>query len=160
MAFLKRRMFNVWLIASGQSRADLEEALRGHALGHNLTVIPDETAFDVLARDIDRDADRFPNLLMYLVRDSAQAPPDFLHKLKASADFRHVPVIVFHTGRIVPDIKHLYSLGAASVIRVPIKFHGLVSVMRTIEAYWFNVASPPPIDGPLRTAWARHVQPL
>lgn len=155
MPFSKRRMFNVWLIASGKSGVDLEEALRGHALGHNLSVIPDEQAFDDLARDIDRDTERFPNLLMYLGGEDAQAAPDFLRKLKASGDFRHVPVIVFHTGRVTPDIKVLYSLGAASVIRVPIKFQGLVSVMRTIEAYWFNVASPPPTDGPLRAVWAR-----
>jgi len=155
MPYSKKRMFKVWLIASGKLGADLEEALRGHALGHDLIVIPDERAFDGLASEIDRDTERFPNLLMYLVGEDAQAAPDFLRKLKRSGDFRHVPVIVFHTGRVTPDLKTLYSLGAASVIRVPIKFDGLVSVMRTIEAYWFNVASPPPTDGPLRSVWAR-----
>lgn len=153
MPYSRRPMFNVWLIASGKEGADLEEALRMNALGHNLTMLPDERAFESSSKSFRRDSEHFPNLLMYLIGHDVNDGTGFLQRVKQSADYRHVPVIVFYPGNVSPNVHKLYGCGAASVIRVPIRFSGLVELMRTIDAYWFNVASPPPVDGPLSHLW-------
>ncbi|MBJ6136045.1 hypothetical protein [Marinobacter litoralis] len=131
---------NVWLIAASKEGDDLEEALRMNALGHNLTVMASENEFDQRVADLDTDSGAWPHLLMYLVRGETSDADKLLCKVKASERLSHVPVIVFYTEQATFDLAGLYSSGAASVIRVPVRFQGLVEVMRVIEAYWFKVA--------------------
>lgn len=145
----RKQVFNVWLAASGKEGADLEEALRMNSLGHFLQRFADEASFFWALQEMDRDVPSFPNLFMYLMSSPDAPVENFFRRLKTMADCRHIPVIVFHAAGISPNVKRLYALGAASVIRVPIRFDGLVEVMRTIEDYWFNVAAAPPTDGVL-----------
>lgn len=143
MLFSRQMMLNVWLIASGEHGEDLEEVLRMNSLGHNLTVLANETEFNQRAENLRVSPSGFPHLLMYLIGDNPDATSDWLRRVKVSADLRHVPVIVFHTDRARPDVRSLYALGATSVIRVPVGFQGLVEIMRVIEAYWFSVTLVP-----------------
>ena len=143
MLFSRERMLNVWLIASGEQGEHLEEVLRMNSLGHNLAVLANETEFDERAEYIGPDYSRFPHLLMYLIGDNPDAASEWLGRVKASAEFRHVPAIIFYTEEARPDVRTLYAHGAASVIRVPVGFQGLVEIMRVIETYWFNVTLVP-----------------
>ena len=136
-------MLNVWLIAAGKHREDLEEALRMSSLGHNLTVFGSGEECDQRARDFWQDSKGAPHIVMYLVGDDPAVAFDWLGKMKKTRKFRHVPVIVFHSEVTRSSVRGLYALGAASVIRVPVGFQGLVEIMRVIEAYWFSVAEVP-----------------
>ena len=139
----QKQLFNVWLIASGAAGADLEETLRMNSLGHFLHRLETQEDFFETLSDLDRESVTFPNLLMYLMPPERQKVDDFFRDLKASPGCGPVPVIVFYEQNISPDVKHLYVQGASSVVRVPMHFDGLVEVMRTIEAYWSRVVSPP-----------------
>lgn len=132
-------MLNVWLIASGEQGEHLEEVLRMNTLGHNLTVLQNEGEFFRLVEKVEVTSGRLPNLLMYLIGEDPNAAADWVKRVKVSEGLGHVPVIVFYTEKARPDVRSLYALGTASVIRVPVGFQGLVEIMRVFEAYWFNV---------------------
>ncbi len=143
-------MLNLWLIASGEQGENLEEVLRMNSLGHNLTVLANEGEFDQGAENLEVNSSQFPHLLMFLIDDNPDAASAWLQRVKASAEFRHVPAIVFYTEEARPEVRTLYAQGAASVIRVPVGFQGLVEIMRVIETYWFNVTLVPkgsPVSG-------------
>lgn len=136
-------MLNVWLIASGKHREELEEALRMSSLGHNLTVFGSGEECDRRARDLLQDAKGVPHIVMYLIGDNPAVALDWLAGMKKTREFRHIPVIVFHSEVTRSDVTGLYALGAASVIRVPVGFQGLAEIMRVTEAYWFSVVEVP-----------------
>ncbi|MDP4548099.1 MAG: hypothetical protein ABJM19_14165 [Marinobacter sp.] len=140
MLYPRKVDLNVWLIAASKEGDDLEEALRMNALGHNLTVMASEGEFNERVAGLAEDFDALPHLLMYLIREETTGVDDWILKVKASERFSHVPVIIFYSEQATFDLARLYSCGAASVIRVPVRFQGLVEVMRVIEAYWFKVA--------------------
>lgn len=138
-----RQVFNVWLIASGKEGDDLEETLRMSSLGHFLHRLDTQDAFFETVDELDKESVAYPNLLLYLMPPDEQAVDEFFRTLKAVPECRPAPVIVFHGSGVSPNVKSLYAQGASSVIRVPIRFEGLVDIMRTIEAYWSEVVSPP-----------------
>ncbi|WP_323750315.1 hypothetical protein [Marinobacter sp.] len=143
MLYPRRVGLNVWLIAASKEGEDLEEALRMNALGHNLTVLANEAEFDARAADLAVDSESFPHLVMYLIGEQTTSVDDWILQVKASGRFGHVPLIIFYGDQAQFDLTSLYMHGAASVIRVPVRFQGLVEVMRVIEAYWFKVALTP-----------------
>jgi CheY-like chemotaxis protein len=67
-----------------------------------------------------------------------------LREMKADPELRSLPVVVLTTSREEEEIARTYNLGANSFIRKPVTFAGLVGVMRTIGAYWFDTVELPP----------------
>jgi CheY-like chemotaxis protein len=66
-----------------------------------------------------------------------------LQELKASPEFRQIPVLILTTSRADTDIARVYELGANSFISKPTAFNALVAVMRSIREYWFQVVVLP-----------------
>jgi two-component system response regulator len=66
-----------------------------------------------------------------------------LRHIRADVRLRHLPVIVMSTSRSDHDVKDSYSAGANSFITKPAKFQGLVDALRSLDGFWFNVASLP-----------------
>jgi CheY-like chemotaxis protein len=103
-------------------------------------------------------------LLDYLHRQGAYAPPasaprpglilldlnmprkdgrEVLREIKADPELRRIPVVVLTTSRTETDILRSYDLGANSFITKPVSFEGLVSVMRELGRYWFELVEIP-----------------
>ncbi len=70
--------------------------------------------------------------------------------LKKNPRFRGIPVIILTTSRDREDIRNCYDLGANSYITKQSSFEELVTVMKTITEYWFEVAALPPPGIPAR----------
>ncbi len=66
-----------------------------------------------------------------------------LQELKADAELRRIPVVVFTTSKAGTDIGRLYELGANSFIAKPIQFDALVKIMRVLDQYWFDTVELP-----------------
>ncbi len=66
-----------------------------------------------------------------------------LREIKADPDLRAIPVVVLTTSRAEEDIARSYELGANSFISKPVTFDGLVSVMRGLGQYWFDIVALP-----------------
>jgi two-component system, response regulator len=66
-----------------------------------------------------------------------------LRHIRADLRLQHLPVVVMSTSRSDRDIRDSYSAGANSFITKPAKFQGLVDALRSLDGFWFNVASLP-----------------
>jgi CheY-like chemotaxis protein len=66
-----------------------------------------------------------------------------LREIKANPQLRAIPVVVLTTSRAEEDIARSYELGANSFISKPVTFDGLVSVMRSLGQYWFDIVALP-----------------
>jgi CheY-like chemotaxis protein len=61
-----------------------------------------------------------------------------LKDIKADADLRRIPVVVLTTSHADTDVGKVYELGANSFITKPAQFDELVTVMSTLNNYWFQ----------------------
>ena len=66
-----------------------------------------------------------------------------LAEIKSDPDLRRIPIVVLTTSKAEEDIYRTYDLGVNSFISKPVTFEGLVSVMRVIGKYWFEIVRLP-----------------
>ena len=84
-----------------------------------------------------------PGLILLDLNMPRKDGREALREIKADAELRRIPVVVFTTSRADTDISRMYDLGANSFIAKPIQFDALVSVMRVLGQYWFNTVELP-----------------
>lgn len=105
-------------------------------------------------------------LLDYLYRRGRYAPPneppspdllfldlnmpkkdgrEVLRSIKEDPELRRIPVIVFTTSRAEEDVTFTYDLGVNSFVVKPNSFSNLITIMQTIEKYWFEIVKLPPM---------------
>jgi CheY-like chemotaxis protein len=66
-----------------------------------------------------------------------------LQEIKGDPELRLIPVIVLTTSKAEEDIYRTYDLGANSYIAKPVTFESLVSVMKALGKYWFEIVELP-----------------
>ena len=66
-----------------------------------------------------------------------------LKEIKSDPHLRHIPIVVLTTSKAEEDIYRTYDLGVNSFITKPVTFDGLVSVMRALGTYWFEIVELP-----------------
>ncbi|SDL76465.1 response regulator [Maricaulis salignorans] len=66
-----------------------------------------------------------------------------LEEIKASAELRHIPVIVLTTSKNEDDILSSYGLGASSYIVKPVSLDRLMRVVNSIGEYWVQIVEVP-----------------
>jgi CheY-like chemotaxis protein len=67
-----------------------------------------------------------------------------LEQIKADPVLRTIPIVVLTTSEEDEDIHRSYELGASSYITKPVTFDALVTVMRSLGNYWFEIVRLPP----------------
>ncbi|MCG2582090.1 MAG: hypothetical protein KA296_14550 [Marinobacter sp.] len=137
----RKKRFRIALLASAEGeREELIDALQVNSLGHELLIFenPDQL-FEALHAGGNTS---LPNLLMIALDDSNWSSADVLARVKQTPTIKAIPVIVFYRQSTSPNTPELYRLGAASVIHMPLRFEGLIQIVRVMEDYWFNVTSP------------------
>jgi len=66
-----------------------------------------------------------------------------LREIKSHPNLRQIPVVVLTTSQAEEDIYRTYDLGVNSFITKPVTFDALVSVMRELGKYWFEIVALP-----------------
>jgi CheY-like chemotaxis protein len=66
-----------------------------------------------------------------------------LRELRANAELRRIPVVVFTTSKADTDILLMYQLGANSFVTKPVSYEALVKTLRTITTYWLETVELP-----------------
>jgi CheY-like chemotaxis protein len=61
-----------------------------------------------------------------------------LKDIKSDAELRRIPVVVLTTSHADTDVGKVYELGANSFITKPAQFEDLVTIMSTLNNYWFQ----------------------
>lgn len=71
-----------------------------------------------------------------------------LTAIKTDPRLKCIPVVILTTSEADEDIVRSYELGAASYIPKPVTFMGLVTAMKTLGDYWFELVEIPRPDTP------------
>lgn len=74
-----------------------------------------------------------------------------LKEIKSDPSLREIPVVVFTTSQAEEDIYRSYQLGVNSFITKPVTFENLISVMKALGKYWFEIVELPQSDGLRKT---------
>jgi two-component system response regulator len=69
---------------------------------------------------------------------------EVLAEIKQDADLKTIPVVVLTTSKADEDVVRAYQSHANCFITKPVGFANFQEVMRSIERYWFSVATLPP----------------
>lgn len=140
-----QKPYVIWLVATVEwERRELVEALQSNRLSHKLHVMSDcnQLLEHIKAQHDGPHAD-CPNLILLSIDAGKVTVNELLELIKNEPELQAVPVIPFTRPGRKLDTTLAYKNGAASVIPLPLKFEGLVRVMRIMEEYWFDVARPP-----------------
>jgi chemotaxis family two-component system response regulator Rcp1 len=66
-----------------------------------------------------------------------------LAEVKADADLRTIPIVVFSTSRSMSDIGRSYELGANCYVNKPGNLKDYLAAVQSIEQFWFGSANLP-----------------
>ena|SRR6185503_6095413 len=66
-----------------------------------------------------------------------------LMAIKADSSLRQIPVVVMTTSKAEEDIFRCYDSGASGYISKAVTFDGLISVMRGLSRFWFEIVELP-----------------
>jgi CheY-like chemotaxis protein len=66
-----------------------------------------------------------------------------LEIIKRSPSLKKIPVVILTTSDDERDIKACYELGANTYVQKPVDFDGLISAVKRLKEYWFEIALLP-----------------
>ncbi|HTA42607.1 MAG TPA: response regulator [Bryobacteraceae bacterium] len=84
-----------------------------------------------------------PDLILLDLNLPRKDGREVLAEIKADERLKHVPVVVLTTSKTEEDILRSYKLHANCYVTKPIDFSQFVSVVRSIEDFWFTVVKLP-----------------
>lgn len=73
-------------------------------------------------------------------KDGRQA----LAELKASAEFKHIPVVILTTSEDESDVLRSYELQASCYVTKPMDFEKFLEVAKNIKRFFFSIVTLPP----------------
>lgn len=66
-----------------------------------------------------------------------------LREIKSDPELKDIPIVIFTTSKAEEDIYRSYQLGSNSFITKPVTFENLITVMKTLGTYWFEIVELP-----------------
>jgi two-component system response regulator len=66
-----------------------------------------------------------------------------LEIIKRSPDLKNIPVVILTTSNDERDISACYEFGANTYVQKPVDFDGLISAVKRLKQYWFEIALLP-----------------
>lgn len=66
-----------------------------------------------------------------------------LKEIKSDPNLSDIPVVIFTTSKAEEDIYRSYQLGSNSFITKPVTFENLITVMKALGTYWFEIVELP-----------------
>ncbi len=84
-----------------------------------------------------------PGLILLDLNMPKKDGREALREIKSDPDLRQIPVVVLTTSKADEDILRSYDSGASSFVSKPVTFEGLVSLMRGLGQYWFEMVDLP-----------------
>ena len=67
-----------------------------------------------------------------------------LEEIKEDEDLRRIPVVVLTTSEAEEDILRTYNLHANCYITKPVDLNRFITIVKTIESFWFQIVKLPP----------------
>lgn len=125
-----------------------KEALEEARLANELVFVEDgEQLMDYLNRrgEFEEQGDyELPGLVLLDLNMPRKDGREALKEIKSDPVFRRIPVVILTTSKAHEDIFRTYDLGVNSFITKPVSFDALVTTMKTLGKYWFEIVQLPP----------------
>jgi CheY-like chemotaxis protein len=88
-----------------------------------------------------------PGLILLDLNMPRMDGQEALRIIKADPKLKSIPVVILTTSRAEEEIYRAYQLGANSYVTKPVTFDGLVSVLKALGLYWFEIVELPFMKG-------------
>jgi two-component system, chemotaxis family, response regulator Rcp1 len=120
------------------------EALKEGKVYNNLSVAKDGVeAMAFLCREgRHADAPR-PDLILLDLNLPKKGGREVLAELKQNSNLKRIPVIVLTTSQAEQDILKSYDLHANCYITKPVELDDFITIVRSIENFWFTIVQLP-----------------
>ena len=69
-----------------------------------------------------------------------------LQIIKEDYELKKIPIVVLTTSADERDVEGCYALGANTYIQKPVDFDGLITAIKQLKEYWFEIALLPKAD--------------
>jgi CheY-like chemotaxis protein len=121
------------------------EALRDGKVSNNLSIAPDGVeALRFLRREGPyADAPR-PDVVLLDLNLPKKDGRQVLQEMKADPALRTIPVVILTSSDAERDISGAYELQANCYITKPVDLDQFITVVRSIEDFWFSIVKLPP----------------
>jgi CheY-like chemotaxis protein len=131
-----------------EDRMLVEDAMEESRLANELHFVEDgEELMDYLHRRgkyTELSKVHLPGLILLDLNMPKKDGREALEEIKADPNLRRIPIVVLTTSKTEEDILRTYDLGVNGFIIKPVTFESLVSIMKTVSKYWFEIVEPPP----------------
>jgi CheY-like chemotaxis protein len=91
----------------------------------------------------DRDKHPLPQLLLLDLKMPRKNGFEVIGWVREQPGLKRLPIVVLTSSKEDPDINRAYELGANTYLVKPVKFEGLVDMMRALNLYWLLLAEKP-----------------
>ena len=131
-----------------EDRMLVEDAMEDSRLVNDLHFVEDgEQLMDYLYRRgkyAELNNVPLPGLILLDLNMPKKDGREALEEIKADPDLRRIPIVVLTTSKAEEDILRTYDMGVSGFVVKPVTFETLVSIMKTVSKYWFEIVEPPP----------------
>jgi two-component system, chemotaxis family, response regulator Rcp1 len=127
----------------GDVRLTVEALKEGKVRNHMSVVTDGEKAMSFLRREDGYADSPRPDLILLDLNLPRKDGREVLAEIKEDPDLRRIPVVVLTTSKAEEDIVRSYNLHANCYITKPVDLDQFISVVRSIEDFWFSVVRLP-----------------
>jgi two-component system, chemotaxis family, response regulator Rcp1 len=121
------------------------EALQEGKVRNNLYVAPDGVeALRFLRREGEHHGAVRPDLILLDLNLPRKDGREVLDEIKRDASLRSIPVVILTTSQAEQDICRAYELHANCYVTKPVDLDQFITVVQTIENFWFTIVKLPP----------------
>lgn len=142
---IQKRNFEILLVEDDPGDIRLtQEAFKEGKLNNNIhTVMDGVEAIKFLTREGEYSGVPRPDLILLDLNLPKKDGREVLHFVKSNAELLTIPIIILSTSSATNDIEGAYKLYANSYITKPVDFDSFISVIKSIEDFWLNLALLP-----------------
>lgn len=120
------------------------EGLKEGKVNNNLHVVEDGVEAMAFLRREGKYADAVrPDLILLDLNLPRKDGREVLAEIKVDKDLRRIPVVVLTTSKAEQDILRAYNLHANCYITKPVDLDQFISVVGSIEDFWFTIVKLP-----------------
>jgi chemotaxis family two-component system response regulator Rcp1 len=125
----------------------IREAFKDSKILNNFIVVTDgEMAMNYLQKKGEFSVVKTPDIIFLDINLPKKNGIEVLSEIKADPELRHIPVVILTISTAEENIIRSYDLSANCYVTKPVDFEQFVSVVKTIEGFWFNVVKLPSMN--------------
>jgi len=141
-----RTLIEILLVEDNPADVRLtKEALKSGKILHSLSVVGDGVeALAFLRRQGKYKDARRPDLILLDLNLPKKGGREVLEEIKSDDELKSIPVVVLTVSKAEEDVLKTYRLHANCYITKPVDLDQFISVVQSIEDFWFSIVQLPP----------------